>query len=148
MKQYTYIINGKEYKVAVNSVEGDTALVTVNGKEYSVKNATPDAPAFQAPATPAVQTAAPQTAAPAAQAPAAPAKPAGEGKTVNSPLPGVIISVNVKEGDTVKAGDTLAVLEAMKMENSIEAEFPGTVTKVHVKQGDSVLEGVAIVSIA
>lgn len=146
MKEYTYIINGKEYKVAVNSVEGDTALVTVNGKEYSVKNASPDAPAFQAPAAPAATPQAPAPSAASNQAPAAQAS--GESKAVNAPLPGVIISVNVKEGDTVKAGDTLAVLEAMKMENSIEAEFPGTVTKVHVKPGDSVLEGVAIVSIA
>lgn len=146
MKQYTYIINGKEYKVTVNSVDGDNALVTVNGKEYSVKNATPDSPAFQAPAAPASQVQAEQTSAPAVQA--TPAKPTSEAKAVNAPLPGVIISVNVKEGDQVKAGDTLAVLEAMKMENSIEAEFAGTVTKIHVKPGDSVLEGVAIVSIA
>ena len=82
-------------------------------------------------------------AAPAAAAP----KPAGAGKKIESPLPGVIVSVDVKEGQAVKRGQKVAVIEAMKMENEILAECDGTITAVHVKQGDSVLEGADIVTI-
>ena len=85
--------------------------------------------------------------APAAKAAPA-AKPAGAGKAVTSPLPGVIIEVSVKEGQAVKAGQKVAVIEAMKMENEIQAETDGTVTAVLVSKGDSVLEGAEIVKIA
>lgn len=74
-------------------------------------------------------------------------KPAAVGKKVVAPLPGVIIGVKVGVGDVVKAGQVVAVLEAMKMENDIQAEFDGTVTAVNVAQGDSVLEGAVIVEI-
>ena len=86
----------------------------------------------------------------AAAAPAPAAKPAaaGAGKKVVSPLPGVIIEVSVKEGQAVKAGQKVAVIEAMKMENEIAAENDGTVTAIHVSKGDSVLEGADIVTIA
>ena len=80
------------------------------------------------------------------QAPAS--KPAGAGKAVTSPLPGVIIEVSVKEGQAVKAGQKVAVIEAMKMENEIQASADGTVTAVLVNKGDSVLEGAEIVKIA
>jgi biotin carboxyl carrier protein len=66
---------------------------------------------------------------------------------IKAPLPGVMIAVNVKIGDVVKAGQEIAVLEAMKMENSIEAVMDGTVTAVHVKEGDSVLEGDTVITI-
>ncbi len=152
MKQYKFKINGNDYNVAINSTNGNLADVTVNGVSYQVEmeNSMPAAPAA-APAAP-VQ-AAPQASAPAPQpaaaaAPAPAAKPAGEGKAVTSPLPGVIIEVSVKEGDTVAAGQKVAVLEAMKMENEIQAEKAGVVTKIHVSKGDSVLEGASIVTIA
>ena len=87
---------------------------------------------------------APKAAAPAA-APAA--KPAGAGEKVNSPLPGVIIEVSVKEGQAVKAGQKVAVLEAMKMENEISAPKDGVITAIHVNKGDSILEGAPIVSL-
>ena len=136
MKEYKFKINGNDYNVAINSTNGNLADVTVNGVSYQVEmeNAMPAAPAQAAPA---------QTAAPA---PAA--KPAGEGKPVTSPLPGVIIEVSVKEGDTVAAGQKVAVLEAMKMENEIQADRAGVVTKINVSKGDSILEGAAIVTIA
>ena len=147
MKEYKFKINGNDYNVAINSTNGNLADVTVNGVSYQVEmeNAMPAAPApapvqSAAPAVPAAAPAAPQ-AAPAA-------KPAGAGKTVTSPLPGVIIEVSVKEGDTVAAGQKVAVLEAMKMENEIQAETAGTVTKIHVSKGDSILEGASIVTIA
>lgn len=147
MKQYKFKINGNDYNVAINSTNGNLADVTVNGVSYQVEmeNAMPAAPAA-APVQAAPQVSAPQPAAAAAPAPAA--QPAGEGKAVTSPLPGVIIEVSVKEGDTVAAGQKVAVLEAMKMENEIQAEKAGVVTKIHVSKGDSVLEGASIVTIA
>lgn len=143
MKSYRFKINGNEYNVEINSVEGSNASVTVNGTAYQVE--LENAPAAPAQAVPTAPVAAP---APAQAAPAA-AKTAasGAGKAVTSPLPGVIIAIKVNVGDTVKAGQELAVLEAMKMENSIEATHDGTVTAVHVAKGDSILEGAAVVTI-
>ena len=143
MKEYKFKINGNDYQVAINSIEGNIADVTVNGAAYKVEmeNAPAAAPVAAPAATPA--------AAPAAPAPAAPAAaPAGAGTDINSPLPGVIIEISVKEGQAVKAGQKVAVLEAMKMENDINAEKDGTVTAIHVHKGDSVLEGAKIVTIA
>ena len=143
MKTYKFKINGKEYEVAINNVEGKNASVTVNGAAYQVEleNAPAAAPAPVA-AAPAAAAAAPTA------APAPAAAPAGPGKKVLSPLPGVIIEVSVKEGQAVKAGQKVAVIEAMKMENEIAAECDGTVTAIHVGKGDSVLEGADIVTIA
>ncbi len=138
MKNYKFKINGKNYEVNIGEAEGKTLHVNVNGADYQVEmeNA-PAAAAVQA--TPAAQTAAP--------APAAAPKPAGAGVTVKSPLPGIIISVDVKEGQAVKRGQKVAVIEAMKMENEILAESDGTVTAVFARKGDSVLEGADIVTI-
>ena len=140
MKAYKFKINGKEYNVAVNGIEGKNADVTVNGVNYQVELENEVSPAVAA---------APAAAAPAAQAaPAAAApKPAGAGKKIESPLPGVIVSVDVKEGQAVKRGQKVAVIEAMKMENEILAAVDGTITAVHVNKGDSVLEGADIVTI-
>lgn len=152
MKEYKFKINGNEYNVAINSVEGNVADVTVNGTSYQVEmeNTPAAAPVQAVPVAPAVTVTAPapQVAAAPAAAPAPAPKASGAGKAVTSPLPGVIIGVKVNVGDTVKPGQVVAVLEAMKMENDIEAEFGGTVTAVNVAKGDSVLEGAAIVTIA
>ena len=155
MKQYNFKINGNEYNVTINSVEGNVADVTVVAS-YKVELGTGSGiqvQPVQAPAAQPVQTAAPAPAAAPAQAPApAPAQAApaasGAGKAVTSPLPGVIVEISVKVGEAVKAGQQVAVLEAMKMENAIEADHAGTVTAIHVNKGDSVLEGVPIVTIA
>ena len=137
-----YIINDIEYNVAVNSVTNDRAEVTVNGVVYQVKieNVNASCPVSM----PVVETA---NVAPASvQAPAV-AVPAGSGKPINSPLPGVIVGIKVKVGDKVKAGQVVAMLEAMKMENEIQSEYDGTVVSVNVSQGDSILEGAPIVTI-
>lgn len=145
MKTYRFKINGNEYNVAINSVDGTNASVTVNGTDYQVE--LENAPAASVQTAPAaVPAAAPVQTAPAASAAPKPAA-SGAGKAVTSPLPGVIIAVKVNVGDSVKAGQEVAVLEAMKMENSIEATQDGTVTAIHVAKGDSVLEGAAIVTI-
>ena len=139
-----YIINDMEYNVTVNSVTGDKAEVTVNGVVYQVKIENNEV-------VNAVPASAQPAAAPVAAAPVSPATPAapaaGAGKPVKSPLPGVIVAVKVTVGDAVKNGQVVAVLEAMKMENEIQAEFDGVVTSVNVSQGDSILEGAPIVTI-
>lgn len=157
MGKYNFRINGHDYQVDVNSVEGGIADVTVNGTDYKVElaDAVP-APAQQAarPAPQATSTAAPavtpQATAPATQTAtqtATASAPQGKGEVVTAPLPGVILDIKVKVGDVVKAGQTVAVLEAMKMENEIEATASGTVTAVNAGKGDSVLEGAAIITI-
>lgn len=141
MKQYKFKINGNEYNVAINSVEGQNASVTVNGTTYQVELA-------DAPVSAPVQSVAAPSPMPQAEVQAPSSAPSGSGKPVTSPLPGVIIAVKVNVGDKVRAGQEVAVLEAMKMENSIEAESDGTVTAVHVAKGDSILEGASVVTIA
>lgn len=153
MKEYKYSINGNEYTVAVIDLDGNTAAVEVNGTSYKVDilgeelNITPRPAAKPvAPVAPAPQ---PQAAAPAPAQPAAPApaQPAGNGKPILSPLPGVILDLKVNVGDQVKAGQTVAILEAMKMENNINAEHDGVVTAIKVNKGDSILEGAEILLI-
>lgn len=156
MGKYNFRINGHDYQVDVNSVEGGIADVTVNGTDYKVElaDAVP-APAQQAvrPAPQTVSTGAtaltPQATAPAPQAAqtATASAPQGKGEVVTATLPGVILDIKVKVGDAVKAGQTVAVLEAMKMENEIESTASGTVTAVNAGKGDSVLEGAAIITI-
>ena len=141
MKEYKFKIGGKEYNVTVNPKEGKLFDVTVNGATYEVEseNAPVAAPVSQPAAAPA-------QAAPAAAAPAA--KPAGAGEKVPSPLPGVIIEISVKEGQQVKQGQKLVILEAMKMENEIPAPKDGTITDIHVHKGDTLQEGDPVVTIA
>ena len=117
--------------------------VTVNGVAYDVTVEETAGGAVAAPA--AAPAPAPAAAAPAAPAPApAPAAaPAGStgAVTVNAPMPGNILDVRVKPGDSVKAGDTLLILEAMKMENEISAPQDGTIASVNVSKGDTVNSG-------
>ena len=145
MKEYKYKINGNLYNVVIGDIEDNIAHVEVNGTHYTVEmEKKPKA----APAPkPVVRPAAKPAAAPAAAAPVA--KPAaGGGKSgVKSPLPGVILDIKVKEGDEVKKGQTLIILEAMKMENSINADKDGKVTAINVSKGESVLEGTDLVII-
>ena len=142
MKEYKFKINGKDYAVAIGQAEGKMLTVNVNGADYQVE-------LENAPAASPVQAAPVAQAAPAAAAAPAPAAaPAGAGEKVNSPLPGVIVEVCVKEGQAVKAGQKVAVLEAMKMENEIPAPKDGTITGIHVAKGDSILEGAPVVTIA
>lgn len=159
MKEYKYKINGNEYSVAIIDLEGDKAAVEVNGVSYQVDILTegytapaprpaakPAAPAPAPAAAPAAPAPAPQPIAPAAPA-AEPAAPAGKGMAVQSPLPGVILDIKVAVGDQVKAGQTVAILEAMKMENNINAECDGVITAIKVSKGDNILEGSDIVII-
>ena len=144
MKEYKLKINGNDYAVTVNEVDGSMAEVEVNGTPFKVEFDKPVKKAAAPVAKPVAKSAAP---APAAAPVAKPAAASGAGTAVTSPLPGVILDVCVKEGDAVKRGQTVMVLEAMKMENAIEATADGTVTAIKVGKGDSVLEGAPLVII-
>lgn len=139
MKEYKYKINGNPYTVVVGEPEDGKVSVEVNGVAYSVE--LEEEP--QAAPTPVVRPAvAPK---PAAKA-AAPAQPTASKKSEKSPLPGIIVAIKVKPGDTVKKGDTLIILEAMKMENNIPATTAGVIKEICVNTGDSVLDGADLVT--
>ena len=146
MKQYKYTINGAQYDVTIDSIVGSKAKVEVNGVHGSslVEEDLPTMSTEGAPA-PAAAPAAP-AAAPAAAAPAAKSGP-GAGTPVKAPLPGVVTKILVAEGQAVKKGETVLVLEAMKMENNITAEADGAVTGICVAAGDSVMEGTTLLTI-
>lgn len=142
MKEYKYKINGNNYTVAVGDIEDNVAQIEVNGVPYKVELDRPvAAPVVKAPRP----SAAPRTQS-GDKVIAPKAAPTGKGSVV-APLPGVVISIPVKVGDEVKASDTVVLLEAMKMENSIRAGRDGKVTAVNVAPGDSVLEGTVLVTI-
>lgn len=142
MKKFNFKINGNEYQTTVEQ-NGELLQVTVNGKSYAAE-------LLQDEAAPKPVAAAPKAAAAAAPAAAAaaPKAPTGAGKVVESPLPGVVVSIAVTEGQAVKAGDLLLTLEAMKMENAIQADNAGTVTKILVSNGQSVQSGDPLLEIA
>ena len=151
MNKYQYKVQGVDYDVEIEEVEGNVAKVNVNGIRFDVELKQPINPTstlkkvhIEAPkpvARPSVAPAAP--AAPAAEKPAA----AGAGSPVKAPLPGTVTEVKVNVGDTVKVGDIVMVLEAMKMQNNIESEYEGTVTSITVKQGENVMEGATLMTI-
>ena len=152
MRTYSYNVNGAQYDVTIESIQGQMAKVNVNGVAFDVEMlgapiTEGDLPAAAPAAAPAATTAAP-AAAPAPPA-AAPAKgAAGAGTPVKAPLPGVVTKVLVANGQAVKKGDTVVVLEARRMENDITAEGDGTVAGVGCAAGDSVMEGTTLVTIA
>ena len=147
MKNFKFKINGSEYTVDINEVEGQEITLDVNGTPYKV---TVDKELKQKQVVMTTRTAPRVSAAPGGtvqkSAAAAPAT-ATKGSKVTTPLPGTILDVFVNVGDTVKAGQTVVLLEAMKMENNIEADVDGTVAEVKVRKGDSVLEGDVMVVI-
>ena len=141
MKEYKYKINGNEYAVAINEVCDTTAKVTVNGAEYAVEW---EKPVEEKPVV-KVQPVASKPSAPkqAVQPAAAPAPACGH--SIKTPLPGVIIDVKVNVGDTVAKGQTVVILEAMKMENNINADREGKVVAIQVAKGDTVADGAVLV---
>ena len=152
MNKYQYKVKGVDYEVEIAEVEGNIAKVNANGIPFEIELQKPinaakhptmsrpkvDAPKPAATAAPVQQ--APQPA-PAAQA------AAGAGTPIKAPLPGTITDIKVQVGQQVNAGDTVIVLEAMKMQNNIEAEQSGQVTSILVKQGDTVMEGAVLLTI-
>ena len=144
MKEYKYTIEGNKYDVVINEVNDTAATVTVNGEEYKVEW---EKPVEEKPVVKVQPVAAKPAATPAAAAAPAAAPVNVDGHAIKTPLPGVIIDIKVAVGDTVKKGDTVVVLEAMKMENNINADCDGKVTAIHVAKGDTVADGAVLVVI-
>lgn len=142
MKEYKYTINGNKYEVAINSINDNIANVVVNGEEYEVQMEKEPEPVKKKVVVRPVA----QPEAETASAPTSTNK-VDLNNAVKSPLPGVITEIKVKVGDEVKAGDTIVVLEAMKMANNLDAEKSGKVTAVLVKEGESVMEDTPLVVI-
>ena len=138
MKEYKYTINGNKYEVVISDITENIATLTVNGEEYTVemeKQAEPEKP------KPVVRQAA------EADAEGGSAASSATGTAIKAPLPGVITDICVTEGQEVQAGDTVVVLEAMKMANALQAEKSGKITAIVVKIGQSVMEDEALVYI-
>lgn len=159
MKKYQYKVQGVDYEVEIAEVEGRIAKVNVNGIPFEIEMQKP----INAAKHPALAAAKKVVGAPAPLSPEgdtnvrqqsneAPSKPVAgtsgvAGNAVKAPLPGTITDILVSVGQQVNVGDTLIVLEAMKMQNNIEAESNGTVTKILVNQGDTVMEGATLLVI-
>ncbi len=138
MKSFKYTINGNVYKVVVNSIENTIAEVEVNGTPYKVEMHKPTKKEIVTIKRPAQAAVTPIS---------RPAQIATVSGALRSPLPGTILDITCKVGDTVKKGQKLVVLEAMKMENSINADRDGVVKEIKINKGDSVLEGADLIVI-
>lgn len=162
MREYVMAVGDREYRAGIKELNADYALVQVDDQEYKVvlKHLGSGQSVFMGLARgAALQAGAASSSAPAgkgaAEAPPVMAPPppqsgaAQEGSsTIPAPLPGLILDVMVKEGDTVKSGQALLVMEAMKMENQIQAPFDGTVKKVFVQKGANISEGDKLIEIS
>ncbi len=151
MNKYQYKVQGVDYEVEIAEVEGNIAKVNVNGIPFEVelqkpinaaKHPTMNNPKVEAP-KPAAAAPAPAAAKPAA----APSALAGSGTPIKAPLPGTITDIKVTVGQQINVGDVVVVLEAMKMQNNIEAESAGQVTSIMVNKGDTVMEGTILLTI-
>lgn len=149
MAKYQYTVKGVDYEVEIQDIEGNIANVTVNGISFEVEMKQPVKAGKQKVKLSGEQKESAPTATPTATAtPAATTTAAAaSGKPVVAPLPGTINEIKVKVGDKVNAGDTVVILEAMKMQNNIEAETSGTITSINVNKGDAVMEGDTLVTI-
>ena len=138
MKSFKYIINGNVYKVIINNIEDTAAEVEVNGTPYKVEMDKPTKKHVITIKRP-VQTSTPPIARPQQTSTGAAA--------LRSPLPGIILDIAVKVGDSIKKGENVLILEAMKMENAINSDRDGVVKEIKVNKGDSVLEGADLIII-
>ena len=145
MKKFKFTINGNHYNAEVLSIEDNIAEIEINGTRYSVEVSKDMQPVKTPKLVRSVSV--PSTDShPAVAKTNSPSAPKGGG-TIKSPLPGVILELFVKVGDTVKIGQRLLVLEAMKMENNIEADKPGKIVSISKGKGDSVMEGDVLIVI-
>lgn len=145
MKKYKFTINGNIYEVDIQNIEDNVAEIEVNGTTYKVEVEK----SMQTTKTPRLvrSVSVPSTdSAPSIAKTASPGTPKGTG-SIKSPLPGVILDIYVREGDVVKVGQKLLTLEAMKMENNINADKEGKVIRLQVGKGDSVMEGDVLIVI-
>ncbi len=136
MTAFKYTINGQDYNVQIGEIIDNVAEVTVNGEGFSVS--LPEEEKAPAPAPKAAPKAAEAT-------PAAATTASADAFKLVAPLPGTVVDIKVNVGDEVSAGDTLVVLEAMKMANNLESEKTGKVSAICVKLGESVMEDAVLV---
>jgi|WetSurMetagenome_2_1015567.scaffolds.fasta_scaffold972705_1 glutaconyl-CoA/methylmalonyl-CoA decarboxylase subunit gamma len=146
MKTYKYKINDNLYEVKIKNIKDTVADVEVNGKQYKVEmeEAPVEKPVIEPVKAESVE-AVDESAVDEQQVQTVASS--GKGKGIKTPLPGVIVDVKVRVGDSIKKGQTVVVLEAMKMENNINATCDGKVVAVNVKKGDSVSESTDLVII-
>ena len=157
MAKYQYTVKGVDYEVEIQDIEGNIANVTVNGIPFEVEMKQPVKAGKQKVKLSEERRAegseerrvkseeSNSSSASAASTSSAPT--AAAGKPVVAPLPGTINEIKVKVGDKVNAGDTVVILEAMKMQNNIEAETSGTITSIYVIKGYAVMEGDTLLTI-
>ena len=149
MNTYKYTINGTKYEVAVGEIVDNNVVVTVNGEEYKVEMEREPEPEKKKPVLGKAPLSSPEgdtnVSAKTNEAPSGAV--GGVGTAIKAPLPGVITEIKVAVGDEVQAGDTVIVLEAMKMANALQAEKAGKVTAICVKVGETVMEDDALVVI-
>lgn len=143
MKEYKYTINGNKYDVEIVDIVENIATVTVNGENYSVEMEKEPEPEKKKVVIKSGAQAQPE----AAASEGASAANVNTNNALKAPLPGVIREINVAVGDEVAVGDTVVVLEAMKMANNLEAEKAGKVTAILVQIGESVMEDTPLVVI-
>ena len=161
MAKYEYKVRGVDYVVEIQDIEGNIANVTVNGIPFEVEMKQPVKSSKQKVKLSDVQNnisassvasagsaAGSSSAASSDSASSSKQATPAAGKPVVAPLPGTINEIKVKVGDKVNTGDTVVVLEAMKMQNNIDAETSGTITSINVNKGDAVMEGDTLVTIA
>ena len=161
MAKYQYTVKGVDYEVEIQDIEGNIANVTVNGIPFEVEMKQPVKAGKQkvklggsdvseerrAEGSEERRVKSEESNSSSAAKNSSNASSAG-GKPVVAPLPGTINDIKVKVGDKVNAGDTVVILEAMKMQNNIEAETSGTIASINVNKGDAVMEGDTLVTIA
>ena len=157
MAKYQYTVKGVDYEVEIQDIEGNIANVTVNGIPFEVEMKQPVKAGKQkvklseerrAEGSEERRVKSEESySSSASTANTSSAPTAAAGKPVVAPLPGTINEIKVKVGDKVNAGDTVVILEAMKMQNNIEAETSGTITSINANKGDAVMEGDTLVTI-
>ncbi len=138
MSTFKYTIDGKEYDVEIGEVNDTVANVTVNGETFSVEMEKPAEPEKKKPVLG-------QSKSDDAETETTSTANINTNNALRAPLPGVVTEIKVEVGQEVSAGDTLVVLEAMKMANNLEAEKSGKVTAICVKVGESVMEDTPLV---
>lgn len=143
MREFDFVIHGDEYHVDLISIIGNIAELNVNGTSYNVEI---KQMAAQKSKTPILVRSTPANTPVDNPKTSKPTDPVGVGKVL-SPLPGVVLSINVNVGDKVKNGDVLLIMEAMKMENEIRTDISGTIKTIKVRPNDTVLEGDVLVVI-